>query len=138
MRLFPPAWTIGRRAIQDYAVDGYLLPAGSLILVSPYVTQRDKRYFPEPNLFDPDRWSGAPASARQSFSYFPFSGGPRGCLGEHLAWMELVLLVATLRQRGRLRLVPDHALALRPLIALRPKGGMRMRWERRSAANTAC
>ena len=135
MRLFPPAWTIGRRAVQDYTVDGYLLPAGLLIVLSPYVTQRDERFFPQSNVFDPERWSATATSVRPAFSYFPFSGGSRSCLGEHLAWMELVLSIAALRQRGRLRLIPDHALALRPLIALRPKGGMQMRWAPTPAAS---
>ncbi|HEY8744456.1 MAG TPA: cytochrome P450, partial [Chloroflexota bacterium] len=134
MRLFPPAWTIGRRTIQDYAIDGITLPSGSLVVLSPFVTQRDARFHPAPLVVDPQRWTPEARASRPPFSYFPFSGGPRSCLGEHLALTELVLLVATLAQRGRLHLVPDQPLGFRPLIALRPKGGMRMRWQRHRSA----
>jgi len=80
MRLYPPAWTIGRRAVQDYSIAGVRVPAGSLVLVSPFVLHRDARYFTEPLRFDPDRWTPEATSARPPFSYFPFSAGPRSCL----------------------------------------------------------
>jgi len=131
MRLYPPAWTIGRRVIQDYAIDGVHLAAGSLVLVSPYVMHRDRRYFTEPLRFDPERWTPAAVAGRPQFSYFPFSAGPRSCLGEHLAWMEMELTVAAIAQRWRLRLEPGFPLELLPLIALRPKYGMRMHAEPR-------
>jgi cytochrome P450 len=127
MRLYPPAWTIGRRVVQDYDIEGVRLPAGALVLVSPYVMQRDPRYFSEPLRFDPERWTADATAARPQFSYFPFSAGPRGCLGEHLAWIILQLVVATLAQRWRLQLSPGYPLELLPLISLRPKYGMRMR-----------
>src|SRR5215831_12331019 len=88
MRLFPPAWIIGRRALQDYEVGSYIVPAGSLVLTSQYVTHRDPRYFPDPDRFDPMRWSPEIRVARPKFTYFPFGGGPRVCLGEPFAWME--------------------------------------------------
>ncbi len=131
MRLYPPAWTIGRRVVQDYAIDGILLPAGSLALVSPYVMHRDRRYFQEPLSFEPERWTPEATASRPEFSYFPFSIGPRSCLGEHLAWIEMQLVVAAIAQRWRLRLQPGFPLQLLPLIALRPKYGMRMRVEPR-------
>jgi len=131
MRLYPPAWTIGRRVIQDYAIGGVHLPAGSLVLVSPYVMHRDRRYFAEPLQFDPERWTPSAVASRPQFSYFPFSAGPRSCLGEHLAWMEMQLIVATIAQRWRLRLELGYPLELLPLIALRPKYGMRMHAESR-------
>ena len=131
MRLYPPAWTIGRRVIQDYAIAGVQLPAGSLVLVSPYVMHRDRRYFAEPLRFDPERWTPAAIAGRPQFSYFPFSAGPRSCLGEHLAWLEMQLIVAAIAQRWRLRLEPGYPLELLPLIALRPKYGMRMHAEPR-------
>jgi cytochrome P450 len=126
MRLYPPAWTIGRRVVQDYSIAGVRLPAGSLVLVSPYVMHRDSRYFPEPLRFDPDRWTPEASARRPPFSYFPFSAGPRSCLGEHLAWIEMQLVVAAIVQRWRLRLLPGYPLVLLPLLALRPKYGMRM------------
>jgi cytochrome P450 len=138
MRLYPPAWTIGRRVMQDYELGDFLLPAGSIILLSPYVTQRDARFFTDPLEFTPQRWMSPPADPPQGgLSYFPFSAGPRGCLGEHLAWMEMVLLVATLAQRWRLRLSPGYPLQLLPLIALRPKFGMHMRLEKRPMGQVA-
>jgi cytochrome P450 len=132
MRLYPPAWTIGRRVVQDYTIAGVRLPAGSLVVVSPYVMHRDARYFPDPAHFDPERWTREAVAGRPRFSYFPFSAGPRGCLGEHLAWMQMLLVLATIAQRWWLRLVPGYPLELLPLIALRPKYGMRMRPEARS------
>ncbi len=133
MRLYPPAWVIARRVTQDYVLGDFWLPAGSIVLVSPYVTQRDARFFPNPLEFTPERWLGG-NGAGPGLTYLPFSAGPRGCLGEQLAWMEMVLLVATLAQRWRLRLLPGYPLQLLPLIALRPKYGMHMRLERRPAA----
>jgi cytochrome P450 len=131
MRLYPPAWTLGRRVVQDYSIAGVRLPAGSLVLVSPYVMHRDRRYFPEPLRFDPERWTPEATASRPEFSYFPFSAGPRSCLGEHLAWIEMQLVVATIAQRWRLRLELGYPLELLPLISLRPKYGMRMKAEPR-------
>lgn len=126
MRLYPPAWALGRMTINDYEVGGYLVPAGSLVLMSQYVMHRDARFFPEPQCFDPERWTPSAREAKPQFSYFPFGGGPRRCIGEGFAWMEGTLLLATLAQRWRLRLVPGHPVALQPVITLRPKHGVRM------------
>jgi cytochrome P450 len=92
---------------------------------------RDERYYEKPLNFDPDRWLPAARESRPQFSYFPFGGGPRRCIGESFAWMEGVLLIATLAQHWRMRLVPNHPVALKPLITLRPKHGMRMTVSRR-------
>ena len=131
MRLYPPAWVIGRLAIRDYEAGGYLIPAGSLVFVSQYTMHRDRRYYPDPERFDPERWTPEARSARPPFAYFPFGGGPRRCIGEGFAWMEGVLLIATLARHWRLRLVPNHPVKLHPRITLRPKYGMRMILERR-------
>lgn len=131
MRLYPPAWIIGRKAIDDYEVGGYPVPAGSVLFMSQYVVHRDARWYPEPERFDPTRWTPDAQAARPKFSYFPFGGGPRQCIGEQFAWTEGMLLLATIAQRWRFRLVPDHPIALQPLITLRPKYGMRMTVERR-------
>ena len=98
LRLYPPAWTIGRRALGDYDVGGYAIPAGSIVLMSQWVMQRDPRYYPDPELFDPCRWTPEAEAQRPKFSYFPFGGGPRLCVGESFAWMEGILLLATLAQ----------------------------------------
>lgn len=133
MRLYPPAWILGRRAIGDYEVANYILPAGSVIFMSPYVMHRDQRYFPDPLTFEPKRWAPELRASRPKFSYLPFGGGTRQCIGESFAWMEGVLLIAALAQNWRMRLVPGHPVELQPLVTLRPKYGMRMRLERRGS-----
>ncbi|HET6890184.1 MAG TPA: cytochrome P450 [Pyrinomonadaceae bacterium] len=126
MRLYPPAWALGRLAIDDCWIGGYCVPRRSLVLMSQYVMHHDARYFHEPERFVPDRWQNEVTESRPQFSYFPFGGGPRRCIGEGFAWMEGILLIATLAQRWRMRLVSDHPVALKPLMTLRPKHGMRM------------
>jgi cytochrome P450 len=126
MRLYPPAWIMGRRALKDYQLGQYTVPAGSIVMISQYVMHHDARYFPDPFRFDPDRWTPEARASRPQFSYFPFGGGPRRCIGEGFAWMEAIMVLATLAQSWNLRRVPDHPIALQPLITLRPKHGMRM------------
>lgn len=131
MRLYPPAWIIGRRAINDYAVGGYQIPAGSDVLLSPWVTHHDARYFPDPFRFDPLRWAPEARESRPKFSYFPFGGGSRVCIGEGFARMEGTLILATLTQRWRLRFVPGQKVEPATLISLKPKHGLLMKLERR-------
>jgi len=132
MRLYPPVWGMGRRALTAHTLGGYDIPRDSLVIVSPFITQRDARFFPEPERFRPQRWLDESAQERPRFSYFPFGGGARQCIGEQFAWMEGVLLLATLGQRWRLRLVPGHTIEFNPLVTLRPKHGMRMTLHARS------
>jgi cytochrome P450 len=132
MRLYPPAWATGRMALNDFEMGGYIVPKGSLVLMSQYVMHRDPRYFAEPMRFDPERWSPGAREARPQFTYFPFGGGPRRCIGEGFAWMEGILLLATLAQQWQMRLVPNHPVELKPVMTLRPKHGMRMILTRRS------
>lgn len=127
MRLYPPAWAIGRMSLGNCEIGGYLVPKGSLVLMSQFVMHRDERYFPDPLRFEPERWTEAARSRRPQFSYFPFGGGPRRCIGESFAWMEGLLLVATLAQQWQMRLAPGQVVAVRPVITLRPKYGMKMR-----------
>ena len=131
MRLYPPAWAVGRRAINDCEIGGYFVPKKSLVLMSQYVMHHDERYFHEPLRFDPERWKPGERERRPQFSYFPFGGGPRRCIGEGFAWMEGILLIATLAQHWQMRLEPNHPVALKPLMTLRPKHGMRMTVVRR-------
>jgi cytochrome P450 len=126
MRLYPPAWIIGRRAVAEYSIDGYVAPARSIFVMSPYVLQRDARYFAAPEAFDPDRWTPEFRAALPRFAYFPFGGGPRQCIGESFAWMELVLVVASIAQRWSLELVPGHPVVPQPVVTLRTRHGMRM------------
>lgn len=134
MRLYPPAWAIGRRALESFEVRGFTVPARSVVLMSQYITHRDPRWFPDPERFDPERWTPEAQAARPKFSYFPFGGGARVCIGEQFAWMEGILLVATLAQQWRMQLVPGHPVEVQPLITLRPAHGMRMTLERRASA----
>jgi cytochrome P450 len=133
MRLYPPAWNIGRRVKTDYAIGDYRVPAGSILLMSPWVVHRDPRWFPDPDRFNPERWAFQ-GDERPKFSYFPFGGGTRVCIGERFAWMEGVLLLATVAQQWRFKLVPGHPVATAALITLRAKHGMKMVAEQRRVA----
>jgi cytochrome P450 len=131
MRLYPPTWRLVRRALRDFPVGGQVIPSGSLVVVCQYAMHRDPRYFPDPERFDPDRWTPEARSARPQFSYFPFGGGPRRCLGESFAMTEGVLLLATLARRWRMRPAAGHRVEVVTEHLLRAKWGMRMRLERR-------
>ena len=94
MRLFPPVTGIGRQAIRDTEVGGYALPEGTIVGLSQWTVHRDARWYPEPRRFDPERWEPDEEAKRPRYSYFPFGGGPRLCIGEPFAWMEGILLLA--------------------------------------------
>jgi cytochrome P450 len=126
LRLYPPAWGVGRMVKTAAEVGGFALDPGSIVLMSPYVMHRHPRYYPDPNRFDPQRWTAEEKAARPRFAFFPFGGGARVCIGEHFAWMEGVLMLAAIGQRWRLRLAAGHPVDHRALITLRPKYGMRM------------
>jgi cytochrome P450 len=131
MRLYPPAWAMGRYALRDFQLGDFVLPAKTTVLMSQFVTHRDSRFFPDPLRFDPERFTAEAKSRRTKLTYFPFGAGARQCIGESFAWMEGVLLLATLAQKWRLKLVPGHRVEPEPLITLRPKYGMRMQLEPR-------
>lgn len=130
MRLYPPAWAIGRQAREAFHLGGYEIPAKSILLMSPYVTHRSPEYWRNPTHFNPDRW--AQPNERPKFSYFPFGGGPRLCIGERFAWMEGVLLISAIAQKWKFQLVEGHPVDTKPLITLRPKHGMKMRIQSRT------
>jgi cytochrome P450 len=132
MRLYPPAWGIGRMVVCDYDLAGYELAPGAIVLLSPFVVHRDARWFSEPERFDPERWREEEKARRPKFSYFPFGGGARVCIGEHFAWLEGVLLLATIGQKWRFRLAPGHPVGHRALITLRTRHGMKMIAEARA------
>jgi len=127
MRLYPPVWTIGRRVENDYSVGEYTIPAGSSILMSQYVMHHNPRYYKEPYQFNPDRWTEEFKSRLPRFCYFPFGGGIRGCIGEPFAWIEGILIIATIAQKWSMCLLPSHRIKLDPAITLRPKHGMKMK-----------
>ncbi|MGI8639947.1 MAG: cytochrome P450 [Pyrinomonadaceae bacterium] len=132
LRLFPPAWAIGRLAIEEHEFGGYEVPKGALVLLSPYITHRDSRFWENADKFMPERWEKLSIKeAGNKFIYFPFSKGVRSCIGEGFAWAEGVLLIATLLQKWNLHLMPEQKIGLNPLMTLRPKFGMKMKIEKR-------
>lgn len=132
MRLFPPAWAVGRLAIEEHEFGGYAIPKRGLVLISPYVTHRDPRFWEDAGEFIPERWeTQSVKEASQRNIYFPFGGGIRRCIGESFAWTEGILLLATLARKWKLRMVPEQKVALQPMITLRPKHGMRMEIHKR-------
>ena len=132
LRLYPPLWAIGRRAIKNCEIAGEKILAGSVVILSQYVTHHDSRWFPEPSRFDPERWVPDARASRPRFSYFPFSAGSRACLGEAFASMEGVLSLASIAQKWKLRLVPNQTIKLQPQLTLRARSGIRMRLESRN------
>ncbi|HEX9235965.1 MAG TPA: cytochrome P450, partial [Actinomycetota bacterium] len=130
LRLYPPAWVLGRRALDPHELGGWTIPAGGTVLMCQYLVHHDPRWYPDPYRFDPERWTEGAEAARPKFAYFPFGGGPRLCIGESFAWMEGALVLAAMAARWRLRLVPDQQIALHPRITLRPRSGLLMRLER--------
>jgi cytochrome P450 len=137
MRLYPPAWAMGRQATREIEVGPYKLPKGTFLFFSQYIMQRSAEQFPDPLRFDPERFTPEAKAGRPKFAYFPFGGGNRQCIGEAFAWMEGILLLATLAQRWRLRLVPGQEIGLAPKITLRPAGAIRVVPELRSLDPTA-
>jgi len=126
MRLYPPAWAMGRQAREDFALGPYCFPAGTTVLISQFITHRDPRNFAEPLCFDPDRFAPAGKATFPKFAYFPFGAGFRQCIGESFAWMEGVLALATIAQKWKLSLLPGQRIEPQALITLRPKYGVKM------------
>jgi cytochrome P450 len=126
MRMFPPAWAVSRLAIEDAMIGQWLVPRGAVVVAAQAVTHRDPRWFPDPDTFDPLRFTPEAKASRPKLSYFPFGAGPRICIGEGFAWMEAVLIVATIAQRWKLELL-SRDVTPQASITLRPKGGIRMR-----------
>ena len=126
MRLYPPAWAIGREAIDACEIGGYRVPVGMTIFISPWVLHRDSRYFDDPGEFRPDRWASGLAKQLPRFAYMPFGGGPRVCIGNRFAMMEAVLILATIVQHFVLEAQNERPEPF-PSITLRPKGGVWLR-----------
>ena len=129
LRLYPPAWGVGRRAKAPFEVRGYHLPARTNVFILQWVTQRDARFFPDPIRFNPERWRDDPVRAGRlpRFSYFPFGGGPRVCVGAGFASMEAALLLASVAQRFHFSLEPGHPVEPLASVTLRPKHGIKVR-----------
>ncbi|GJG87090.1 cytochrome P450 [Gemmatimonadetes bacterium T265] len=126
MRLFPPAYAIGRRCVERTTLGGYVIEPGWGVVASPWLAHHDPRWWPDPERFAPERWLDAEAAAaRPRFAYFPFGGGSRICIGEQFAWTETTLVLATLASRWSVRLAPGPAPRPRGAVTLRPVGGVR-------------
>jgi cytochrome P450 len=133
LRLYPPAWIIAREAVSAYRLGPFDVPPGATIFMSPYATQRDPRFWDQPEQFDPERWAEEASAARPRFAFFPFGAGTRVCIGEHFAMMEGILLLATILQRWKFHLLPDQKVELWPQIPLRPRYSIRFSAEKVNA-----
>jgi cytochrome P450 len=126
LRLYPPVWLIARRITKPYPFRGHLLPAGAEIFLSPYLVQRSPRYFDDPLAFKPERWEAITLTDLPQFAFFPFGGGPRGCLGEQFAWPELILTIASIARRWELRLKDAREVKPRPYFTFCPDARIKM------------
>jgi cytochrome P450 len=125
LRLYPPAWGFSRLARGDDEIGGYRVPAGSIVFLIPFVVHRRPRLWPDPERFDPGRFTPEAVAERPRFAYFPFGGGPRQCIGSQFAMVEAQLILAMIAQRFQVRLTPGSRVEPEPLITLRPKPGIR-------------
>jgi cytochrome P450 len=121
MRMYPPAFIIGREVVEEVTIGDHYLPRGMTVLLSPWVVHRDARFWPDPEKFNPDRWNPPGDLQRPRFAYFPFGGGQRLCIGNHFAMMETVLILATIARRYRFTLVDERPIAPSPTFTLRPE-----------------
>jgi cytochrome P450 len=133
MRLYPPVWAIGRSPIEDDEIMGYKIPKGSNLMLSEWLTHRHPGFWERPERFEPERFSAERAQDRPRYAYFPFGGGPRQCIGNIFALNEAQIVLATVAQRYRLRLVENHPIELQPLVTLRPRHGVRVMLEPRAS-----
>lgn len=131
MRLYPPAPTIGRMSVRPVELGGYRLPAGTQVIISPYALHRRPDYFPDPERFDPDRWTPEMEARLPRYAYLPFGGGPRICIGNHFAMMEGQLVLAALARSVVFELIEPQRIVPEPLVTLRPRYGIKMVVRRR-------
>ena len=131
MRLYPPAYGLGRQAARATELAGHPIAAGDIVIVPTWVVHRDRRWFDEPDTFRPERWEGGLAQRLPRYAYFPFGGGPRQCIGNGFAMMEAILVVAAIAKRFRLSLVPGQHITPTPYVTVRPEPGPRVRLARR-------
>jgi cytochrome P450 len=126
MRVYPPVWLVSRLCRVEDVIGGFLVPTGSLVIVSPYTMHRHKDFWDDPEVYKPERFRPEACAARPPFAYLPFSGGPRQCVGRAFATVETQLVLATIMQRYELRLVDGHRVEPEALVTLRPKYGLPM------------
>jgi cytochrome P450 len=128
LRLYPPLWGFGRQAVAEDRIDGYRIAAGAPVNLAPWITHRHPDFWDDPESFDPERFTPERAATRHRYAYFPFSSGPRLCIGNEFALMEATLLVAMMAQRYRLELAePARPVLPEAKLTVRPLGGMQVR-----------
>jgi cytochrome P450 len=127
LRLYPPAYVVGRRPLEDIEIGGHFVPRGMNVIMSQWVVQRDPRWYERPLDFDPDRWLPERSAHLPKFAYFPFGAGPRVCIGNTFAMIESVLILATIAQRFHLETIDNEPVRIRPAITLRPAGPISLR-----------
>jgi len=132
MRLYPPAFGLGREAINDCENGGFPVPAGTQVFMFQWATQRDGRFFADPAAFKPERWTEDFEAQLPKYAYFPFGGGPRACVGASFAMMEMMLVLATIGRQFRLELAPGQRVETYPAMSLRPRDGVKVIVERRN------
>jgi cytochrome P450 len=132
MRLYPPAWIVGRRPLKDDRIGEYHIAKGCNVLLSTYGIHRHPDYWKNPDKFDPERFSEENQKNIHKYAYFPFGGGPRLCIGNNFALMEAQIITATVLQHFKLELADDKTPEMEPLITLRPKGGIKMKIKNRT------
>jgi len=126
LRLYPPAYLLARTSVEPCEIGGYDFPAGSTFVMAQWVMHRDARFYGAPDAFRPERWLDGLAQRLPAGAYFPFGDGPRRCIGQGFALLEAAIVIGTLAQRFRMRLVAGHPVAPEPLVTLRPRHGLRM------------
>jgi cytochrome P450 len=131
LRLYPPAWMFARHAIEEDVIQGYPIPAGTMIFLSPYVTHHHPDYWENPEVFDPERFSEAQSAQRPRYAYYPFGGGPRQCIGNHFAQMEAQLLMTIILQHFRVELLEGIKVKPTPIATLQPRPGVFVYFEKR-------
>jgi cytochrome P450 len=134
MRLYPPAYVLARKAVEDTEIGGYPVPAGSEVVAWIYLTHHDPRWYPDPEAFRPERFAPDAIASRPKLSYLPFGAGPRACIGQHFSMLESKIVLATIARRFTLELAPGHRIAPHWRVTLAPKHGMRMRLRARTRA----
>ena len=134
MRLYSPTWTIARDVRQDDVIDGHRIPAGAMVMLSQYVIHRRPDFWPDPERFDPERFAPDAVKQRHRFAYFPFSTGPRVCIGNTFSLVESTMILATVCQRYRLHPVLGRDVPPDVQVTYRPKGGLPIERVRRHAS----
>jgi len=134
LRLYPPAYGLGREAINDCEIARYQIRAGTQVFMFQWATQRDPRFYDEPEAFRPERWTAEFIERLPKYAYFPFGGGPRACVGASFAMMEIVLCLAAIGQKFRLEPDPNHPVSIYPAMSLRPRDGIKVAVKKRESA----